>query len=137
MFEKLSALLVATKTAVTNELSYAHGVVSTQMPPTPVGQQQPAPHALVEQNAPHALPVPKGFCNAVPTDDADEFGDPDADDFMFEDEKAAAEAGGGALAQEWVGEFKVDSLEKLLAMAAASNAQTQVASEASAASGEK
>ena len=50
---------------------------------------------------------------------ADEFLDLDADDFMFEDEKAAAEAGGGALAQEWVGELKIDSLQKLLAMAAA------------------
>ena len=137
MLEKLCALLVDTKSAVTNELSYAHGVASTQMPPAPVGQQQPAPHTLLDQNAPPAIIVPKGFSNTVPPVVADEFLDLDADDFMFEDEKAAAEAGGWDPAQQWVGGLKVDSLQKLLAMAEASNAQAQDADQASAASGEK
>ena len=138
LYEEISALLVKTKSAVTNELNYAHGVASTQMPPGPGEQQQLAPQALLEQNAPPALPVPKGFANTVPQVVADEFLDLDADDFMFEDEKAAAEAGGWAPAQSQVfAELKIDSLQKLLAMAEASNAQTRDADQASAASGEK
>ena len=79
LFEEIGALLVDARTAVNNELSYAAGVVSTDMPPSQVqiasgfsperttsavGQQQSTQHALLEPPVP--LPVPKGFVNTVP-----------------------------------------------------------------------
>jgi len=82
LFEEIGTLLVDARTAVNNELSYAAGVVSTDMPPSQVqiasgfsperttsavGQQQSAQHALLEPPVP--LPVPKGFVNTVPQPD--------------------------------------------------------------------
>ena len=75
-FEEVGALLVSTRTAVNNEVSYAAGVVSTDMPPTQteianglfpertpnaVGQQ----HSLLEPPVPLPMPT-KGLCQHCP-----------------------------------------------------------------------
>jgi hypothetical protein len=147
LFEEIGALLVDARTAVNNEISYAAGVTSTDMPPTPglalsgfgpqqaagaVGQQQPTHHAVLEPPVPPPLLVPKGFVNSVPPTDSDDLFDLDGNDDLMSEK-----AGGGALARECMWEDKIDSFQEVMALARASAAQTQAADEASAAGGEK